>query len=87
MNLSTARSATRAKEVGLRKVIGASRKSLFNQFLFESIIMSLISLIIGMVILETVLPFLQDNWEALKENPIEEMNAIRGGIGVGIGEL
>ncbi len=57
MNLSTARSATRAKEVGIRKVIGAVRKSLFNQFLFESIIMSLISLIIGMVILETVLPF------------------------------
>lgn len=55
MNLSTARSATRAKEVGMRKVIGALRKNLFNQFLFESIIMSLISLLIGMVIIESVL--------------------------------
>ena len=56
MNLSTARSATRAKEVGLRKVIGAQRKSLFYQFLFESIIMSFISLIVAMVIIESVLP-------------------------------
>ncbi|MFC2151817.1 ABC transporter permease [Bacteroidota bacterium] len=57
MNLSTARSATRAKEVGIRKVLGASRKSLFKQFLFESIIMSIISLIVGMVIIESVLPY------------------------------
>jgi len=57
MNLSTARSATRAKEVGVRKVIGAFRKNLFYQFLFESIVMSIISLIIGMVIIESFLPF------------------------------
>jgi putative ABC transport system permease protein len=57
MNLSTARSATRAKEVGIRKVIGAVRKNLFYQFLFESIVMSIISLIIGMVIIESVLPY------------------------------
>lgn len=56
MNLSTARSATRAKEVGIRKVIGAYRKSLFYQFLFESIVMSIISLIVAMVIIESVLP-------------------------------
>ena len=57
MNLSTARSATRAKEVGLRKVIGAQRRSLFYQFLFESIVMSFISLLVAMVIIESVLPF------------------------------
>jgi putative ABC transport system permease protein len=57
MNLSTARSATRAKEVGIRKVIGAVRKNLFYQFLFESIVMSVISLILGMVIIESVLPY------------------------------
>lgn len=56
MNLSTARSATRAKEVGIRKVIGAFRISLFKQFLLESVVMSFISLIIGMVIIESVLP-------------------------------
>jgi len=57
MNLSTARSAKRAKEVGLRKVIGAQRKGLFYQFLFESIVMSFISLMVAMVIIESVLPF------------------------------
>jgi len=57
MNLSTARSATRTKEVGVRKVIGAVRRSLFYQFLFESIVMSIISLILGMVIIESVLPY------------------------------
>ncbi len=55
MNLSTARSATRAKEVGIRKVVGAFRMSLFKQFLFESIVMSVISLIIAMIIIESVL--------------------------------
>lgn len=57
MNLSTARSAARAKEVGLRKVIGAQRKNLFYQFLFESVIMSAISLMVAMVMIESVLPY------------------------------
>ncbi|HAF29679.1 MAG TPA: hypothetical protein DCG75_11595 [Bacteroidales bacterium] len=56
MNLSTARSATRAKEVGIRKVVGAFRISLFKQFLFESIVMSMISLSLAMIIIESVLP-------------------------------
>jgi len=56
MNLSTARSATRAKEVGLRKVVGARRGSLFVQFLSESVLMSLVALILSIVIIETVLP-------------------------------
>ena len=60
MNLSTARSATRAKEVGIRKVIGAVRRNLFYQFLFESVIMSILSLIIAMIIIETVLPVFND---------------------------
>ena len=57
MNLSTARSATRAKEVGLRKVVGARRSSLFVQFLSESVLMSLLSLLIAIVIIESVLPW------------------------------
>jgi putative ABC transport system permease protein len=56
MNLSTARSATRAKEVGLRKVVGARRGSLFVQFLSESVLMSLLALMIAIVLIETVLP-------------------------------
>ncbi|WP_028296941.1 ABC transporter permease [Olivibacter sitiensis] len=51
MNLATARSSRRAKEVGMRKVVGAARSQLVGQFLGESIFISLISLLlaIGMV--------------------------------------
>jgi putative ABC transport system permease protein len=44
MNLSTARSAARAKEVGIRKVMGTERKALIGQFLTESVLMALLSL-------------------------------------------
>lgn len=53
MNLSTARSAMRSKEVGMRKVLGSRRKQLINQFLVESMLVSIISmfLAIGIAIL------------------------------------
>jgi len=57
MNLSTARAAKRAKEVGMRKVAGASRGKLFRQFLLEAIFMSFIALFIAMILIESVLPF------------------------------
>lgn len=56
MNLSTARSARRAKEVGLRKVVGAARKQLIGQFLGESILISFISLLIAMGLVWLSLP-------------------------------
>jgi putative ABC transport system permease protein len=56
MNLSTAKSSTRAKEVGVRKVVGASRASLISQFIGESVFTSIIALAIGMVIAESLLP-------------------------------
>lgn len=56
MNLSTARSEKRAKEVGIRKVVGASKASLIAQFLGESIMISLISGAVALVILEVSLP-------------------------------
>ncbi|MCJ7579474.1 MAG: hypothetical protein MUP98_02950 [Candidatus Aminicenantes bacterium] len=43
INLTTARSAQRANEVGVRKVVGASRRELIQQFLFESIFLSLLA--------------------------------------------
>jgi len=58
MNLSTAKAAQRAKEVGIRKVIGAYRSNLISQFTGESILMSFLALIIGMGIVEAVLPIL-----------------------------
>ena len=56
MNLATARSATRAKEVGLRKVVGSDKKSLISQFLSESILVSFIALILSLLIVEITLP-------------------------------
>ena len=57
VNLSTAKSANRAKEVGLRKVVGSYRSSLINQFLTESLIYSLVSFILGLVIAWLLLPY------------------------------
>jgi len=50
INLSTARSANRAKEVGLRKVVGSLRSNIINQFLSESIMYSVISFVLGLTI-------------------------------------
>ncbi len=56
MNLSTARSASRAKEVGIRKVLGTEKKNLVTQFLSESTLMSVISLVLALIIAYFVLP-------------------------------
>jgi len=56
MNLSTARSEKRAKEVGIRKVIGAQRNSLVGQFLGESILISVISGIVALLLVILFLP-------------------------------
>ncbi len=56
MNLSTARSARRAREVGLRKVVGSRRRLLVAQFLSESTIFTVISLIISIVLLAALMP-------------------------------
>jgi putative ABC transport system permease protein len=56
MNLSTARSAKRAKEVGIRKVLGTERKTLISQFLIESTVTATIALVIAILIAYFVLP-------------------------------
>src|SRR5215204_923553 len=60
MNLATARSARRAKEVGLRKVIGAGRKQLIGQFLGESLLISFLSLLIAVGLVWLLLPVFSD---------------------------
>ena len=56
MNLSTARSEKRAKEVGIRKVVGAEKRSLIGQFLGESILLSLIAAVFAFVLVFLLLP-------------------------------
>ena len=57
INLSTARSAERAREVGIRKTFGSERKSLISQFLVESTLISMISMIIAVTLVIALLPF------------------------------
>jgi len=57
INLSTARSAQRSKEVGIRKTFGATRARLIYQFMVESMIYSLISIALTLIILELAIPW------------------------------
>ena len=56
MNLSTARSERRAKEVGIRKTLGSNRGQLVRQFIAESVLLSFISVMLAIVIVELVIP-------------------------------
>lgn len=57
MNMATARAINRAKEVGVRKVVGAQRKSLILQFIGESMLISLLSMILAIIVTYVLLPF------------------------------
>ncbi|MBW3468662.1 ABC transporter permease [Arthrospiribacter ruber] len=75
MNLSTAKSGLRAKEVGVRKVVGADKKQLVFQFLMESLVISLFSLLIALILVLILLPVFNqitdkalqyaDNWNVM----------------------
>lgn len=56
MNLSTARSSKRAREVGIRKVLGSDKKNLIYQFLGESILISFLALILSYFLIELIYP-------------------------------
>jgi putative ABC transport system permease protein len=61
MNLTTARSARRAREVGMRKTLGAQRPALITQFLGESIVLSVISIVVGAGMAYLLLPVFNQN--------------------------
>ncbi|MCP9752067.1 ABC transporter permease [Ferruginibacter sp. HRS2-29] len=60
MNLSTASAAKRAKEIGIRKVLGSVKKQLVSQFLLESLFITSIALLIGILLVYVLLPFFND---------------------------
>lgn len=57
INLATARSADRAKEVGVRKAMGSDRKQIITQFLMEAVLLTMFSLLIGIVLVSFAIPF------------------------------
>ena len=57
INLSTARAAKRAKEVGMRKTLGGQKFQLIGQFLFESIMLSVLSVVVALAMVAAGLPF------------------------------
>lgn len=57
MNLATARSASRSKEVGMRKVVGATRSQLIKQFLGESLLFTLFAMFLALIFVKAALPY------------------------------
>lgn len=88
MNLSTARSAERAKEVGMRKVAGARLSQLVTQFLGESIVITLIAFAGALILIQALLPFFNDlAFKSLSLNYLERwpllLAMLFGAVGVG----
>ena len=83
MNLTTAQSLKRAREVGVRKVVGSKRSHLVLQFLSESVLISLIALILAGVLLTLVVPkFNELSGKQLILNPVQNITVILAFVGI-----
>ena len=82
MNLATARSARRAKEVGLRKVVGAGRSQLIGQFLGESLIISFVALLLAIGIVLLCLPLFNNIAEKKLSIHFLDKNMLLGLLGI-----
>lgn len=77
VNLKTAHAVNRAKEVGVRKSIGAERKQLISQFIIESVIISLTAFIISMICVQVLLPLVNNYFEIqIETNAFKNYNII-----------
>lgn len=74
MNLATARSTTRSREIGVRKAIGSGRIGLVKQFLVESTMLSFLGLAVAIVLVSLILPFFNEITE--KNISLESINPI-----------
>lgn len=83
VNLSTARSSKRAREVGMRKVLGGTRGQLVGQFLSESLLISVISLLLSLALIELVLPA----FNAFTERPLAMNYFQNAGLLAGLGGI
>jgi len=83
MNLSTARSANRAKEVGLRKVVGAQRGQLIKQFIGESMILTIFAFVIALVLVAFSMPLFNSiSGKALTMEYFSKLQFIGGFFGL-----
>ncbi|MEL6944801.1 MAG: FtsX-like permease family protein, partial [Bacteroidota bacterium] len=85
MNLSTARAIKRAKEIGVRKVVGAKRQSLVGQFLMESLVVAFIATLIAIPVLWFAIPILNE-WTgvAISTNFLAQPIVWAGILGIGL---
>jgi putative ABC transport system permease protein len=74
MNLTTARSIKRAREIGVRKVIGAVRGVLIQQFIGESLLLTLIAVVISLVLLILLLPLFNQITQKQIELPFNQLS-------------
>jgi len=84
MNLSTARSEKRAREVGIRKSIGSQRKQLIQQFLGESLLMTFLSFVVALVIAALALPYFNILSDKEMSMPWTDLNFWLAGISFAI---
>ncbi len=85
MNLATARSARRSREVGLRKVFGSNRSSLIRQFLFESIMMAAGAAAMSLVLAELLLPIFNSITSLnIEINLLSDLKYLIGTLSLGV---
>jgi len=77
VNLTTARASLRAREVGIRKIIGAPKSSLFSQFLIESLVISILSLLFTLVLVSFAMPLFRQLTGANIRDPFSVMDTWR----------
>jgi putative ABC transport system permease protein len=88
MNLTTARSTQRAKEVGIRKVVGAEQSQLVVQFLGESVLLTVFAMLLAIAMVELVLPvfaaFLEKPLQFSLADPATLSTLVVGAVAVGL---
>ena len=81
LNLTTAKSIERAKEIGIRKVVGSSRKQLFGQFMSESLVINLLAALLALALSQLLMPA----FRSLTQGHVATAFGLeRGVIGVGV---
>jgi ABC-type antimicrobial peptide transport system permease subunit len=84
MNLSTARSERRAREVGVRKAVGARRLALVQQFMGESLLMAFLSFLLALVLINLLIPYFNDIIDLNLKVPYGNIWAWAGALAVTI---